>query len=82
MNVNDKYLNNLIGQCFVNGLIEDFQLMMNFIAQYPDKCKHDRFNKIYSYTVGPKHSGILKSLHKILYFVRIELVSVVVVIQM
>ncbi len=36
----EKYLNQLIGRCFSYGLIEDFQLLMNFILQYPDKCKN------------------------------------------
>ncbi|CAF0945614.1 unnamed protein product [Adineta steineri] len=36
----EKYLNNLIGRCFINGLIEDFKLLINFIIQYPDKCNH------------------------------------------
>jgi len=36
----EKYLNQLIGRCFSYGLIEDFQLLMNCILQYPDKCKN------------------------------------------
>ncbi|CAF5101162.1 unnamed protein product, partial [Rotaria sp. Silwood1] len=37
MTADEKYLSTLIGRCFINGLIEDFQLMMNFIIQYPNK---------------------------------------------
>ena len=40
----ERDLSNLIGRCFVNGLIEDFQLLMNFILQYPDKCKTKPIN--------------------------------------
>jgi len=40
MTTAEKYLNNLIGRCFINGVIEDFQLMMNFINQYPEKCEY------------------------------------------
>ncbi len=38
MTTMERYLNDLIGRCFVNGLIEDFQLLINIILQYPDKC--------------------------------------------
>ncbi|CAF0759451.1 unnamed protein product [Rotaria sordida] len=40
MTADEKYLSNLIGRCFINGLIEDFELMMNFIIQYPNKCNY------------------------------------------
>ncbi len=43
----ERHLNNLIGRCFVNGLIEDFQLLMNFILQYPDKCKTKTINLLF-----------------------------------
>ncbi|CAF3326176.1 unnamed protein product [Rotaria socialis] len=40
MKPEEKYFNNLIGRCFTNGLIEDFQLMVNFIMQQPNQCNH------------------------------------------
>lgn len=40
MTAEEKHLNNLIGRCFMNGLIEDFELMMNFITQNPNKCTY------------------------------------------
>ena len=33
-------MNELIGRCFVNGLIEDFQSLMDFLLQHPEKCNH------------------------------------------
>ena len=42
----ERYLNELIGRCFVNGFIEDIQLLMNFINQYPDKCKNQEEIKL------------------------------------
>lgn len=44
MTSNDRYLNNLIGQCFISGFIENIQLMMNFLNQHPDKCKKEEKN--------------------------------------
>ena len=43
----ERYLNTLIGRCFVNGLIEDYQLLMNFIFQYSDKCKNKMANLLF-----------------------------------
>ena len=40
MNVEERYLSDLIGQCFCNGLLEDFQSLIHFICQSPDKCRH------------------------------------------
>jgi hypothetical protein len=39
MTANEIYLSDLIGRCFSNGLIEDFESMMDFIAKCPEKRK-------------------------------------------
>ena len=39
MNVEDRYLSDLIGQCFCNGLLEDFHSLIHFICQSPEKCE-------------------------------------------
>ena len=41
MTATERYLNDLIGRCFVNGLIEDFQQMIEFLNQHSDKCMDD-----------------------------------------
>ncbi|CAF0814360.1 unnamed protein product [Adineta ricciae] len=40
MTASERYLNDLIGRCFVNGLIEDFQQMIKFLNQHADKYNY------------------------------------------
>ncbi len=40
MTTDERDFNALIGRCFVNGLIEDFQLLINYILQYPEKSNY------------------------------------------
>ena len=37
MTKNERYFNELIGRCFVNGLIEDFQRLIDYIVENPEK---------------------------------------------
>lgn len=40
LSATEKFLNNLLARCFINGFIEDFQILQKYLLDNPNQCNY------------------------------------------